>query len=644
MPRAPVLPTLRRHSRSCAVGLLGLLPKCRSCRVGALHPPFSRDNNSIGGCRAPTLHIGQQALLTHRARIDSCAGENTATRGGYGDQPRERLGGQKSLWFCIVLLAAAALSGCAAMPDERRATFGIRFPPPVPADKPTAIVFMIDGVNRDVFDRMLQEGRLPNFKKYFVDRGLYYDRCVANVPGVTLPSETSIVTGVFPGRHGITGNSWFDRSAMIERNYEELAEKNLLDGDYRAETIFERLHDATTVSLFHQAHRGATRFVENRLSGAPPYVFGLYGLVDRISLWRFDIVANIARAQGRFPALVFSYLLAADMEAYRAGVSSEAYRWALEHDDAHIGRVLRDLEVAGRLDNTVLAIVSDHGMVDVAQHWPLEKFFRDEVHLRIAGEGLWEDTVFEDRLAWFGRYEVILEGSGDRYWAVYLRKPRAGVPGAAAARKSEEPAFENWPARPAPEDLRAYPMPGGKTVNLIERLLAAEAVDVLAYRGAAGKVHVATKKGEVELSRPAPDSRDVACRVLRGDDPLGYAASKAAALLDGKPHTPAEWLVATAETEHPDLAPQVMAYFDSPRAGDLALFAASGWDFGYDKKGGHGGLTSGDMCTVLLLAGPGVPHERRSDAVRSVDLVPTILQLLGRPVPADIDGRSLIRR
>jgi arylsulfatase A-like enzyme len=50
------------------------------------------------------------------------------------------------------------------------------------------------------------------------------------------------------------------------------------------------------------------------------------------------------------------------------------------------------------------------------------------------------------------------------------------------------------------------------------------------------------------------------------------------------------------------------------------------------------------MHTVLLLAGPGVPHERRSSPVRSVDLGPTILELLGRPVPADLDGRSLLGR
>jgi hypothetical protein len=56
---------LFNHGPAAAeAGLLNLLPNCRSCRVGALHPPFSREKNGIGGCRVPTLHIGQQGLLS----------------------------------------------------------------------------------------------------------------------------------------------------------------------------------------------------------------------------------------------------------------------------------------------------------------------------------------------------------------------------------------------------------------------------------------------------------------------------------------------------------------------------------------------------------------------------------------------------
>jgi hypothetical protein len=538
----------------------------------------------------------------------------------------------------LILAAVSLVAGCGAWHDERQATFGFNFPPPAPDEGTSAIVFFVDGVSRDVFDRMLAAGRLPMVKKYLVDRGLYCDRCVANVPSVTLANETSFVTGLFPGHHGVTGINWFDRNRLIWRNYETIAQKNTLDGDYTAATIFERLSDATTMSLFYQAHRGATKFAENWTSAGPPYFFGWYDLVDRISLLRFEIVSSVATARGRFPALVIAYMLSPDMEAYRSGVSSPAYEKALEHTDAQIGRILRDLEAAGRLEKTIVVLASDHGMTDVTHHWPVEPFLRGELRLSVADRRLWEETPFENRLAYYQRYACVLAGSGDRYWALYLRKPRSG------AADGADPEFENWLARPSADDLRAYPTRDGRRVDLIQRLRDAEAVDVVAYRPGPNRVCLVTKRGMVELSRASREARDVSLRTLKGDDPLGYSATLSPDMLLGKPHSPEVWLQATADTQHPDLVPQIMAYFDAPRAGDIAVFAAPGWDFSHKHKAGHGGVRPADMTTVLLMAGPGVPHERRKNAVRAVDVMPTLLELLGRPAPDNIDGRSILRK
>jgi len=545
------------------------------------------------------------------------------------------------LTFSAVLLVLASVplaAGCGAWHDERQATFGFNFPAPAPGEEPSAIVFFVDGVNRDVFDRMLTDGRLPRIKTYLVDRGLYCRRCIVNVPSVTLANETSFVTGLFPGHHGVTGINWFDRNRLLWRNYETIAQKNTLDGDYTAPTIFERLPDATTMSLFFQAHRGATKFAENWTSAGPPYFFGWYDLVDRISLLRFEIVSSVAAARGRFPALVIAYLLWPDMEAYRSGVSSPAYEKALEHTDAHVGRVLRDLEAAGRLEKTIIVLASDHGMTDVQHHWPIETFLSDEVGLNIADRRLWEETPFEDRLAYYRRFSCILAGSGDRYWAIYLRKPRGG------AAEGAKPDFENWLVRPSADDLRAYPTRNGRRASLIQRLRDAEAVDLVAYRPGPNRVHLVTKRGLVELSRASRQARDVSLRTLKGDDPLGYSATLPPDMLLGTPYSPQAWLRATADTAYPDLVPQIMAYFDAPRAADVAVFAAPGWDFSNKHKAGHGGVRPGDMATVLLMAGPGVPHERRTAPVRAVDVVPTLLELLGRPVPDGLDGQSLIRK
>jgi len=543
------------------------------------------------------------------------------------------------LTFPAVLLALATvalLTGCGAWHDERKATFGFNFPPPAPDEEPSAIVFFVDGVNRDVFDRMLAGGRLPMIGKYFVERGLYCERCVANVPSVTLANETSFVTGLFPGRHGVMGINWFDRNRLFWRDYEEVNQKNTVDGDYTAPTIFERLSDATTMSLFFQAHRGATKFVENWTSAGPPYFFGWYDLVDRIALWRFDIVAHVAKARDAFPKFIIAYVLMPDMVAYRSGVSSPDYEQALEHTDAHIGRVLRDLETAGRLQNTVIVLTSDHGMTDIVRHWPIEKFLRDEVRLSMPEHAFADDIRFEFRLAYYRKFSCVLAGSGDRYWALYLRKPRAG------AAEGAKPDFENWLARPSADDLRAYPTRDGRRVDLIRRLRDAEAVDVVAYRPGPNRVHLVTKRGMAELARASRDSRDVSLRILKGDDPLGYSAHVPPEMVLGRPHSPQAWLQATADTQYPDLVPQIMAYFDAPRAGDITVFAAPGWDFSNKYKAGHGGVRPVDMFTVLLMAGPGVPHQRRKEPVRAVDVMPTLLDLLGRPVPATLDGQSLM--
>ncbi len=559
----------------------------------------------------------------------------------------------------MLLVVASLLAGCGAWTDEREATFGFDFPPPGPAEGRSAIVFFVDGVSGEVFDRLLSGGRLPMIQRYFVDRGLYARRCVSSVPSVTLACETSLVTGLFPGRHGVTGIKWFDRNALFWRNYETIAQKNALDGDYIAPTVFERLPGETTMSLFFQAHRGATKFAENWTSAGPPYFFGWYDLVDRLSLLRFQIVSAVARQRGEFPAFIIAYLLWPDMEAYRSGVSSEAYEKALEHTDAQIGRVLRDLEAAGRLDTMVIVFATDHGMVDVAHHWPIEKAFRDDFRLHVATQHLWEETAFEDRLAYYGRHACVLAGSGDRYWAVSLRKPKPPAGGKNAKNeKGKAPAFENWLVRPSADDLRAYPTRDGGRIDLVGRLRDEEAVDLIAYRAGPARIHVTNRHGTAEITRGEAGTRSTsaaantdpsmragyggtyAYRVVQGEDPLGYDRTVAPNMLLGKPHSTEAWLEATIETPFPDLVPQLAAYFDAPRSGDIAVFAAPGWDFGEVHKAGHGGLRPGEMLTPLLMAGPGVPHERRHGPVRAVDVVPTVLQLLGKPVPANIDGRG----
>ena len=523
--------------------------------------------------------------------------------------------------------------GCVPKAEGPADTFGLDFT--MPPDMPVAgaLVFVVDGVNAAVFEEMLQAGQLPALRRYFVDRGLYAPRAIANTPSVTLANQVSLITGLYPGHHGIPGVNWFDRNQLIWRNYETIAQKNTLDGDYLAPTLFNRLSDQTTFSIFYQAHRGATKFVENWTSAGPPYYFGWYEYVDRLTLYRLGMAMDLARRRRQFPALTVAYLLAPDFRGYEHGVGSSEYRDALRHTDRQIGRVLGDVQRAGLLDRLVIALVSDHGMDHIERHLGLEDFLRRRVGLEVAAKHLWEKQSFEDRQDYYDRFSTVVCGTGDRYRAVCLRRPIRRDGGAAG--------WEAWTVRPTPRDLEDYPTRQGP-MDLPKVLICQDAVDVLAYVAGPDRVRVRVQGGEVEFAQDGGAGRPITYRHVCGlADPLGWRGRVSDELLAGRPGSPRAWLEATAGTNHPDLPAQILAYFRSHLAGDIALFARPGYDFGDAYTGGHGGLWPVDMHTPMLLAGPGVPH-RRQQLARTVDLVPTLLSLSGRPVPPGLDGASLV--
>ena len=201
--------------------------------------------------------------------------------------------------------------------------------------------------------------------------------------------------------------------------------------------------------------------------------------------------------------------------------------------------------------------------------------------------------------------------------------------------------LESWLPRPAPEDLRSYPARGGQAVDPLELLVEQEAVDAVAYSAGENRVRIRRKAGEVEFRQEGGPGADISCAVLSGQDPLEWNDRLPADFRAGGKAGPRRWLEATWNTPFPDLPAQALAYFRSRRSGDLAVFAAPGWDFQAENKSGHGGIRSADVGVPLLIAGPGVPHAALG-AARTVDLAPTILKLLDRPLPPGMDGVPLV--
>ena len=70
---------------------------------------------------------------------------------------------------------------------------------------------------------------------------------------------------------------------------------------------------------------------------------------------------------------------------------------------------------------------------------------------------------------------------------------------------------------------------------------------------------------------------------------------------------------------------------------------------GYDRLHVQENDTGPDECNhaqfgAFVLSAPGLPVRGEVEGMRILDVAPTLMDLLGRPVPATMQGESLLRR
>jgi len=102
-------------------------------------------------------------------------------------------------WIAVVTaaLAAAVFGISAARPQAKTGT-------------PLLVMISIDGLRPDYITAADQHGaKVPNLRR-FLKEGTYAEGVQGVVPTVTYPSHTTLITGVWPAKHGILGNATFD--------------------------------------------------------------------------------------------------------------------------------------------------------------------------------------------------------------------------------------------------------------------------------------------------------------------------------------------------------------------------------------------------------------------------------------------------
>jgi predicted AlkP superfamily pyrophosphatase or phosphodiesterase len=230
--------------------------------------------------------------------------------------------------------AASALVGAICLlPAACAGNFGPAEPRPGALAR-HVVVISIDGLRPDA----IEASGARNLQR-MMQEGAHSLRARTIMPSRTLPSHTSMMTGVSPAVHGIT---WNDEQVEAQ-------------GRVRVATMFDM---ADSAHLHTAAFFGKAKFRHLIHADAPDEVEAPRGLevvlAPRITQ---DVVQYLRFNQ---PDLLFVHLPDPDIAGHSAGWMSLPYRWAVRRADAAVEQIRRQAVKTFNGD-VVVIVTADHG-------------------------------------------------------------------------------------------------------------------------------------------------------------------------------------------------------------------------------------------------------------------------------------------
>jgi predicted AlkP superfamily pyrophosphatase or phosphodiesterase len=234
------------------------------------------------------------------------------------------------------------------------ATHGFAQRDPFADLQPTVILISFDGFRWDYPSK----APTPNLRR-LMERGVQARNLVPSFPSKTFPNHYSIVTGLYPGHHGIVANNIFDppTGRVFATAKREEVRDPMWWGGTPLWTLVERA-GRKSAPLFwpgsEAPHAGLMPaywqpYEENRPGNAR---------IDQILGW-LDLPA------AQRPTFLSLYFEETDAAGHANGPDSSQVHDAIVRDDAYLGRLMDGLSRRGLVDRVNVVVVSDHGMAAV---------------------------------------------------------------------------------------------------------------------------------------------------------------------------------------------------------------------------------------------------------------------------------------
>ena len=489
------------------------------------------------------------------------------------------------------------------------------------------LIVDIDGLRQDVFHHALSGRLIPNIAALLGDSAAHLNP-VSPAPSITFCAQSTIFTGQHPDRHGIVGNQFFDRFGMRNGGkprfyafdvgdtlaYDDAVltfsalpgMENGLVGQALgpdAPTLYEMAAQQGKQSavVYHMVSRGAQQWIRPSLVDIARFTKGggLIGLTGA----QYDgemVQKTLALLEsGSRPDVLTVYFMGLDHISHSEGPAAQQ-EYLARVVDPLMGKLADGLRSAGMLENTLVAVVSDHGQIEVVpdDRHSLRLSFPFDREMGSLFDALGLDV--HDKPGEGPNCDAVVASNGGLA-QVYLRGKQA-----------------EWSDLPRYEE------------------------DVLPVARAFWEAHATGKYSQ--------DVYGALSMVLARDvREGGWEAEYFAVTPQGGRVSIAEYLRQHPEIETVD-APGRLRHLAGPLSGDLVLVAnyTDGFYFGDIHNGVHGGLHPQDSLAVASLgwlgadadgrrrlqeAAESIPADRRRSDGREqtnlADVLPVLIEIMG---------------
>lgn len=260
------------------------------------------------------------------------------------------------------------------------------------AGRPAHVVgFLFDGTNANVLYDMAARGEAPNVARLIELGTAFGHGAMSSLPTITLANHTSILTGAYPGHHGILNNAWYDRrrGRQVITNSPSTWPTAMETLEPGVETIFDAVRrtwpSAFTASIdepcdngadystFHYFRRGEVPPIPRSPEGLP-HVTERFVRPSKDYAWSSVIdhmgteqATGVLRGDYRdehypLPRFMWVNFTLTDAAMHEGGPHSEMAAAAVRDSDARLGEILSVLEDRGVFDECAFTLVADHGM------------------------------------------------------------------------------------------------------------------------------------------------------------------------------------------------------------------------------------------------------------------------------------------